>query len=283
MVAVLTNHVVELAVPFLYFAPQPYAAIAGFITIGFQLWLMVTGNFSWPILLTAVLAFPTFTDAQISRLLSGAFTPPATAAMPDWYLALLILLAVVVLVLSARPTVNMLSASQIMNTSFDPLNLVNSYGAFGSITKTRYELVVEGTNGEPSDESGWEPYSFYSKPTDTGRRQPQIAPYHHRLGWQFWFAAMSPVRRHPWVVHFVAKLLHGDEATLSLLRSAPFPADDPPEHVRIMRYEYRFTTPAERAETGDWWDRDRVSAYYGPVSLSDPQLQRELEPRGWTR
>jgi hypothetical protein len=280
--AVLTNHVVELAVPLLYFAPQPFAAIAGLVTIGFQLWLMVTGNFSWLNLLTAVLAFSTFTDAQISRLLGGAFTPPATAAMPTWHTALVVLLALVVLVLSVRPTVNMLSPSQIMNTSFDPFHLVNSYGAFGSITKTRYELVIEGTNGDPHEEEGWEEYSFYGKPTDPGRRPPQIAPYHHRLGWQLWFAAMSSVRRHPWVVHLVAKLLRGDEGTLSLLRTSPFPADDPPEYVRVMRYEYRFTTPEERAESGDWWHRERVSAYYGPVSLSDPKLRNDLARRGWT-
>ena len=35
--------------------------------------------------------------------------------------------------LSIQPVVNMLSARQIMNTSFDPLDLVNTYGAFGSV------------------------------------------------------------------------------------------------------------------------------------------------------
>ena len=32
-----------------------------------------------------------------------------------------------------------------MNTSFDPLHLVNTYGAFGCISRQRYEVVVQGT------------------------------------------------------------------------------------------------------------------------------------------
>ena len=30
-----------------------------------------------------------------------------------------------------------------MNTSFDPFRLVNTYGAFGSITKQRNELIIQ--------------------------------------------------------------------------------------------------------------------------------------------
>ena len=58
--------------------------------------------------------------------------------------------AVVVLVgvLSVRPIINMLSANQMMNFSFNPVHLVNTYGAFGSITRQRNEIVVEGTDDE---------------------------------------------------------------------------------------------------------------------------------------
>ena len=30
-----------------------------------------------------------------------------------------------------------------MNTSFDPLKLVNTYGAFGSITRNRDEVIIQ--------------------------------------------------------------------------------------------------------------------------------------------
>ena len=46
---------------------------------------------------------------------------------------------------------NMLSSRQMMNASFDPLHLVNTYGAFGSITRERYEIVLEGTDDATRD------------------------------------------------------------------------------------------------------------------------------------
>ena len=35
-----------------------------------------------------------------------------------------------------------------MNSSFEPLHLVNTYGAFGSVTRERREIVIEGTDDE---------------------------------------------------------------------------------------------------------------------------------------
>lgn len=47
--------------------------------------------------------------------------------------------------LSVPVVQNLLSSNQQMNTSFDSFRLVNTYGAFGSITKERTEVVLEGT------------------------------------------------------------------------------------------------------------------------------------------
>ena len=264
-VETLGNHVVELGVPFLYFAPQPVAAVAGAVTIGFQGWLVVTGNFSWLNALTIVLAVATFSDGILGAVLPGPV--PTAAPMPDYLFVTSVAMAVLVLALSVRPARNMLSRTQVMNTAFDPLHLVNTYGAFGSVTKTRYELVIEGTRDPvPTAESDWQAYEVPGKPTDPARRPPQIAPYHHRLGWQLWFAAMSPSpQRHPWVYSLVEGLLEGDD-TESLLRTNPF-GDEPPAAVRIRRFRYRFTTPAERAETGDWWHREPVGTYLEPANL----------------
>ena len=48
-------------------------------------------------------------------------------------------------------------AAQIMNTSFDALNLVNTYGAFGSIGRERLAVIFEGTDADnPFDpETSW--------------------------------------------------------------------------------------------------------------------------------
>jgi hypothetical protein len=279
--AVLVNHVVELAIPFLYFLPQPLAAAGGSATLLFMGWLMLTGNFAFLNALTVVLAVPTFADGLLAEAVPAGVLPtgivPAVGAPTPAYLgALAWTLAALVLVLSVRPALNLLSARQAMNSAFDPLHLVNTYGAFGSITRDRHELVVQGTREADPGPADWETYTFPGKPTDPERRPPQWAPYHLRLDWQLWFAAMSPPRRNPWFVRLLGKLLAGDERTLSLLRSNPFP-EAPPEQVRAVRYRYRFTTPEERRETGQWWARERVGLYYGPVSASDPRIQSLVE------
>ena len=183
--------------------------------------------------------------------------------------------------LSIKPIRNMLSPGQVMNTSYNPLHLVGTYGAFGSITKTRYEIVVEGTDESVLRESTkWRAYEFKGKPTDASRIPPQVAPYHLRLDWLMWFAAMSAYYQHPWFVNLVAKLLEGDSGTLSLLRSNPFP-NQPPHYVRAQIYEYHFTTPEERSRTGDWWRRTLAGSYFPPVSLQTPAFRDVLRQQGW--
>jgi Protein of unknown function (DUF1222). len=266
----LGNHVVELAVPFLYFAPQPFAAVGGIATIGFQGWLMLTGNFAFLNALTLVQSVALFSDGVVTAVLPIA--APATPATPAWLSALSVLLGILVVALSIRPVANMLSESQVMNTAFDPLKLVNTYGAFGSVTTDRYQLVIEGTDATTPTENDWQAYETKGQPVRTDERPPQWAPYHLRLDWQLWFAAMrpQPSRRQRWLGGLLAALFANDPDTLSLLRSNPFP-DEPPEKIRVIRYRYRFTTAAERAETGDWWRRERVGTYVGPLSQAELQ------------
>jgi hypothetical protein len=127
--------------------------------------------------------------------------------------------------------------------------------------------VIEGTSDAVvTEKTEWHAYEFKGKPGDPARRPTQIAPYHLRLDWLMWFAAMSPPSQHPWFTELLAKLLAGDHSTLALLRSNPF-ANDPPRWVRATYYEYRFTTPAVRRATGDWWTRRLVGPYIPPVAL----------------
>jgi hypothetical protein len=273
----LGNHVVELAVPFLYLAPEPYAAVGGLATIGFQGWLLLTGNFAWLNALTIVQAIPTFSDEVLASVLPLA--APAAGAPPAYLEWMALGVLGLVGYLSVGPVKNMLSQRQVMNTSFDALHLVNTYGAFGAITKTRYQLVIEGTRAADPDEADWQEYTFKGQPVRTGERPPQWAPYHLRLDWQLWFAAMRPrpAGRQRWLFALLKNLLVGDEATLGLLRHVPF--GDPPAQLRVLRYRYRYTTPDERAATGDWWVRERVGTYVPPLSLEELR-QGTARPQG---
>jgi hypothetical protein len=270
---------VELVVPFAYFLPQPVATVAGILTIVFQLMLMLSGNLSFLNLLTIVLAIPLLDGRGLATLVP--ISVPMLAPAPRFYVYATVGLAVLVGLLSIQPVMNMLSPGQLMNFSFNPLQLVNTYGAFGSVTKTRYEVVVEGTDqADYTPATRWREYEFKGKPTDPLRRPPQIAPYHLRLDWLMWFAAMSQYERHPWFVNFAAKLLRGDPAVLSLLARNPFP-DHPPRYVRARLFRYRFTTPEERARTGAWWNRELTGPWFPEVSLDNPGFRRILQQEGW--
>ena len=261
---VLGNHFAQLVVPFFLFFPQPVATIAGLVILITQSWLLLSGNFSWLNVLTMTLAVASLDDAALGRVLT---LEPHWVATDSWHAWLVVGVTIVVLLLSYRPARNLLSRDQLMNTSFDPLHLVNTYGAFGSITKERYEIVVEGTD-EPvlTPSTTWREYEFKAKPGDVRRRPPQYAPYHLRLDWLMWFAAMSSPMYHPWFVPLVVKLLEADPPTLRLLRIDPF-AGARPRFVRATLYLYRFTTPRERRESRAWWVRSRVDEYLRPVSL----------------
>jgi hypothetical protein len=162
----------------------------------------------------------------------------------------------------------MLSPGQVMNTSFNPLQIVNTYGAFGSITKERYEIVVEGTDADSVTPSTvWREYEFKGKPGDVMFRPPQVAPYHMRLDWLMWFAAMSASADHPWFSSLMLKLLEGDRDVLVLLRTNPFP-DRPPRWIRARLYLYHFTSPEEHRRTGAWWTRSLAGPYFPEVRLT---------------
>ena len=82
-----------------------------------------------------------------------------------------------------------------------------------------------------------------------------------------WFLALgSPDTR--WFETLIVRLLEGDRRTLRMLRANPFP-ENPPRWLRARVYRYRFSTPAERRATGDWWVRSEVGLLLAPVSLAD--------------
>jgi len=273
------NHFAELLVPFCYFLPQPIATIAAIITIIFQGAIFASGNLSWLNFLTMVLAIPAIDGRYFAFLVPIREATPAVPSL--LFRASLISLAVTIGWLSIDPVRNLLSPGQVMNTSYNPLHLVGTYGAFGSITRQRFEIVVEGTTDSVvTPATQWKEYEFKGKPNDAGRMPPQIAPYHLRLDWLMWFAAMSSYQDHPWFVNFMAKLLQDDKAVLSLLRSNPFP-DQRPKFVKADLYEYHFTDRETRRRTGNWWVRTYTSPYFPAVSMENKSFREILEQQGW--
>ncbi|MEV6544752.1 lipase maturation factor family protein [Streptomyces sp. NPDC051665] len=259
-VEVAANHVTQLVVPVLVFTPQPIATAAASLMIATQLWLVLSGNFSWLNWITIVLAL---------SAIRFPHTPPPVPDPPLWYEVVVIAVAALLLWLGHRPVRNMISRRQIMNRSFDPLHLVNSYGAFGTVSRIRHEVVVEGTtDAVPREDSDWREYEFRGKPGDPRRWPRQFAPYHLRLDWMMWFAALSPGYADPWFGALVERLLENDRDTLRLLRRSPFPPDAPPHFVRARLFRYRYTSWRELRETGACWERTFVREYLPPTRLA---------------
>jgi hypothetical protein len=266
-IEVLGNYVAQLVAPFLLLLPQPIATIGGLVMLGTQAYLVASGNYAWLNLLTMVLVVSAIPDSFIRTLLPGAGAPPALAAPPLWFMVAVGAVTALVVVLSYWPVRNLLGGRQLMNAAFNRYHLVNTYGAFGSVTRERYEVVIEGTDAdELSEQTVWREYEFKAKPGDPRRRPPQVAPYHLRLDWLMWFAGISPSYAQDWFRPFLTRLLEGDPAVVRLLRRNPFP-DAPPVRVRARYYRYRFTSRQKRRETGMWWMRELVGDYMPPVEL----------------
>lgn len=268
------NHLVELIAPFFLFWPRWGRHLAGAATVLFQLVLIVSGNLSFLNWLTIAITVACFDDRLLARMLpqrlvQRAELAAATAVRSRAHERVAWTWCAVVIVLSIAPVANLLSNRQAMNTSFDPLHLVNSYGAFGSVKRERFEIVLEGTSDAAVTlDTRWREYQFRGKPGDPARAPCVVSPYHYRLDWQMWFAADHAVRgtlgELPWFVALMRKLLEGDQGVLGLLAQNPFP-DAPPRLVRALCYQYRFAPPG----TDEWWQRWLVGECVAPVSLED--------------
>jgi hypothetical protein len=281
-IGVAFNHVAELGAPWLALGPRWPRRIGGALIVLFQLMLITSGNLSFLNWLTIVPALACFDDAVWERVLPRALVRrarrAAAAAQPSRAMqGIAWALAAGVAVLSIGPVANMLSPDQIMNTSFTSLDLVNTYGAFGTVGRERLGVVFEGTDGAPDDEGAvWKPYPYLALPADPDSATRQIAPYQPRLDWQMWFAAMSTPDQYPWTLHLIWKLLHGDPGALSLFGGNPFP-DHPPRFVRATLYRYRFAPPGDP----HYWTRESLGPWIGPLAADDRRLRSFLERAGW--
>jgi hypothetical protein len=281
---VIWTFVVELVSPWFVFWPRLGRYIAGAIIISFQFTLIVSGNlsfFNWLTILPALACFddrfwrwiaPTFlksyaVEAQLASRPSRAMNGTVWAVTG------------LVALLSIQPALNLLSPHQAMNTSYDPLHLVNTYGAFGSVGRERPVIIFEGTDSaDPATATDWREYPYVGSPWDPKLAPPFIAPYQPHLDWQLWFAAMASYREYPWTLNLVWKLLHNDPATLGLFAGNPFP-DHPPRYIRAVLYVYHFAKPGNPEHV--WWTRERLGLWLPAFSTDSPDLLDALRQEGW--
>jgi len=262
---------------------RPLRITAGLLFLTFQSILILTGNYAFFNWITLVPALILFDDRLLGRVLPKKWGTAAQQAQENRvpftriqvYIQLIVFTGLVWL--SIPVVTNLLSENQLMNASYNHWNLVNTYGAFGYVGKTRYELVVSGTRDEVlTPNTKWTAYEFIAKPTDIDRRLPVIAPYQPRIDWQIWFAAQSTYDRQGWLIHLIWKFLHNDKNALGLIATNPFPGK-PPVFIKIDRFIYTFEKPF----SNHVWRRSYVDSWLGPLSVNNPSLIEFIDRHGW--
>ena len=256
----------ELVAPWLLLATRRVRYAGVILLIFLQLMILLTGNFAFFNLLTISLCCWGLDDSVFSP-----FSDWLRRAQPisriyinrtlQTFLMLLIAIGALQLIQFVAPSFGR-PITRIFNVAAE-WQIVNRYGLFAVMTTTRPELVIEGSD----DEVTWREYGFRYKPGELHRGLPLVAPYQPRLDWQMWFASLGSYGENPWVGNLLIRILTGEPAVTKLMEPPPF--GHPPRYVRVLRYDYDFTRPSDRARSGAVWQRSLESVWLGPVSLSD--------------
>ncbi len=255
---------IELAMPFFFWAPRRVRHIAAVSQILLQVLIIATGNYCFFNYLTLALCLWLLDDTFFRDTENVAWV---NLHGRNWPRFVQVPFAVVIITISTLLMTSMLKwkipwprAVVATYEALYPFRTVNSYGLFAVMTKTRAEIIVEGSN----DGVNWKAYEFKWKPGDLSSRPRLVAPHQPRLDWQMWFAALGTYQNNPWFMNFLVRLLEGSAEVTKLMAVNPFP-EEPPKLVRASFYEYRFTTPEERRVTGHWWRREEKGLYCPPI------------------
>ncbi len=266
--ACLAMFVLELGVPVLAFGTRRARLVAALGMIALQLGLAVAGNYSYFNLLVAALCVPLLDDTFLRRTLPKrvGFAPKHFA--PFGWAAFALLVALGALTFMEQFRLRYPTPVQQAVDRAQAFKLASSYGVFRVMTKTRPEIVIEGSD----DGVTWKAYGFKWKPGRLDRRPGFVAPWQPRLDWQMWFAAMGHCEG--WVQLLLRRLLLGTPEVLALLDENPFP-DRPPRYLRSTLWQYRFAPPG----SSDWWQRTLDGPYCPDVALApDGRLTRAQLP-----
>jgi lipase maturation factor 1 len=253
--------VIELVVPFFMLWPRARIFVAAVI-IALSLLIFTTGNYTFFNLLTMALCLWLVPDGIWERALpftlqiipAPMFPNPMTVVVIA-ALGLLSLFWCTRFWLPETMTDLMQPVIQVVQS----FHISNPYGLFANMTKSRPEIVIEGSD----DGTTWKEYQFRYKPGDVSRPPPIVAPHQPRLDWQMWFAALGTIRGNMWVQNLMLRIFENSPDVMEFFSEDPF-TGKPPKYLRARLYEYEFTDPQEIINGGDWWKR-KLTGEYTPV------------------
>ena len=297
-------YLAEVWVPFLLFTPVASGAALTIALLQVGIWL--SGNFGIFNLLTAILCLPAMTGGGGSAPLWHLL--PITVAILGGllYLEFNTWNTNMWMYLDQKASESLVLLKPVVDffRVLHPFHIANSYGIFETEEahdedlpglEYRRVLVIEGSdNGED-----WLEYIARYQTC-----QPEIPPRHfaphqpridHNLYYEAWNCRFSNINlqnpyscgQFTWLDRLVQRLLEGDGSVESLFAHNPFP-ERPPRQIRVKRYNVRFTTSHERADTGHWYVREFYEMKLEPVSLlsdvfSLPSPREFAEHHHWWR
>ena len=299
--------VAEMVLPFLLFFKPSVAVWAVLSTFALQVGIWVTGNFGVFNVLTMVLCLPPLASSEPAKLsllgiilvfiaMAGGlvYLPYNTWVTNIWMYSLAYKSR---LWSSLKPLLD-------FYRFLSPFHLANAYGIFEAqeehdpdlpSVEYRRVLVIEGSH----DGHSWQEYEYKYQTCRPDVPPKHFAPHQPRIDHNLYYEAFN-VRfsninmqnpyyfgQFTWLDRLLQCLLRGDEDVLALFARNPF-SDTPPKYVRVLRYNVRFTTAHERADTGNWWVRELYETKIGVTAKRDdvfdlPQPNEFAKHHTWWR
>ncbi len=258
--------------------------ICFFIVAPWQIGIILTANYTFLNYLVLALGIFLLDDRFLARFIpqswraqltqptqtvSEAFFPPENQ-VPNWQQIWARYLATAKLALTAVMFAWLFYSSTVLLlwmiwpvapfppgpvAALQPFRIADRYGLFAVMTRGRYEIEFQGsTDGEK-----WLAYKFRFKPQNPYEAPRIYAPYEPRFDWNLWFASLGHWRSNPIVPRTEERLLQGSPDVLALFAANPFP--QPPRQVRVLLWQYWFTSRQEKSAQGLWWRRQLLGNY----------------------
>jgi hypothetical protein len=271
--------ILELFLVWMLFLPRRWRIACFFIVTPWQIGVILTANYTFLNYLVLAMGVLLLDDRFLMRVLpaswkvrinSGfnsketALSQPSGQGLPrqSWRVLKLAASSVILVWIGYATTVQLiwmfskvpLPTSPV--AALEPFRIANRYGLFAVMTRGRYEIEFQGSR----DGEHWMTYPFRYKPQELNQPPRIYAPYQPRFDWNLWFASLGSWRDYPIVPNTEVRLLSNSKDVLELFGKDPFDGE-PPREIRVLFWQYWFTTMAEKRETGMWWRRQLLGLY----------------------
>jgi lipase maturation factor 1 len=284
----------ELVIVWAMFLPRRFRIILFLIVTPWEIAIILTANYTFLNYLVLFLAFLLLDDKFLTRYLPRWMKNPEPSLLPaesaptenkkaenkkneTWIslfrerlarfqLSLVVVILLWIFYATTARLVWMFSTSIPLPTSpvaaLEPFRIANQYGLFAVMTPNRYEIEFQGSN----DGDNWIAYPFRFKPQNINEAPGIYAPYQPRFDWNLWFASLGPWNAAPIVPRTEARLLTNDADVIGLFAKNPFP-NAPPRRIRVVIWQYWFSSTAEKHAQGVWWRRELLGLYAPTIEL----------------